>query len=208
MKQQYSKADMIELIKTLDTRAEKLSDAKLDIILNMGFAELETVAKLFSGEEVIAMDNFYTSGETLITLDIEEDVSAIYDMYLTVENLNKDEYLYGIKQIRDKGCIYPDNRYMGRVHINLADTPEGEVIDNAVIKYFYVPKATNTYFYMDQPTYLATINAMGAALYDVLNDVARSQQKRAAMVRTATAITPYNPEDLIQTKPSMFPIGV
>ena len=200
------RADIVDLIKSMDKRAERLTAEQIDLVIDMGYGELATIQHLFTNEEIIDMQPWYDELETKITINIEEDVVAIYDTYLTVENLSFDEFEHGIKKIKKPDAIYKDNRYNGVVHINLDQA--GEHVDNAVIKYFYTPQSTDDEIYMDQQTYLACVNAWSAALYDRLHDIERSMQKLSAMRRTTMAVVPLDPEDLIDPKESIFPDGV
>ena len=193
MKKAYSQSMIVAAVKSLDKRAIVLTDDVINNIIDDGYTELCTIVQAFSDEEIVNLDDFYTNNETLITLDIEEDVSAIYDLYLTIEGQDKLLYDYGIEKIRDKKVIYRDNRYNGRVHIDL-DTQERQV-DNAILKYYYVPTHTSETIYMDAQTWLAFKSALGVAMYDTLHDVERNGQKRAEMTRRAKAIMPSLPED-------------
>jgi len=193
MKKMYTPEMVLAATKTLDVRAQKLSDEKLATVINDAYTELSSISAVFSDEEVIALAPFYELGEELVTIDIQEDVTDIYDLYLTEENKDKDIYLYGIEKIRDKKVIYKDNRYNGRVHIDFSTlkTPT----DNAVIKYYYVPTYTTENVYMDAQTWLTFKSALGVSLYDMLHDVERNGQKRAELTRRAKNIMPDRPED-------------
>ena len=193
MKKAYTPEIVIDAVKNLDVRTQKLSLSILNTIIDDGYAELCTVVQAFSDEEIIDLVPFYEAGEQQITLDIEEDVSEIYDLYLTREGRDKDIYEYGIEKIRDSLRIYKDNRYNGRIHIDF-DT-ETQPVDHAIIKYYYVPTHTTDTVYMDAQTWLAFKSALGVALYDTLHDVERNGQKRSEMKRRALAIIPSLPED-------------
>ena len=193
MKKAYTPELVIAAVKTLDIRAQKLTATQIDLIIDDGYTELVTVIQAFSNEEIVDLAPYYDSSETKIELDIHEDVNEIYDLYLTIENKDKNEYDYGIKKIRDHKVIYKDNRYNGRVHIDFETLTE--VTDNAVIKYYYTPTSTTDTVYMDAQTWLAFKSALGVALYDTLHDVERNGQKRAEMNRRAKAILPTLPED-------------
>ena len=218
MKVSYPKQYFIDRIKMQDKRAAVLEDAIIDNIINDGFAEVSTVGMFFSDEEVVSMAPYYAAGETLLTLDIEEDVTAIYDYYLTDENESFLDYEHGIKKMQhsnfrmldgsDVNSMYLDNRYNGRVHIDLSKVRKNVIVDNAVIKYYYIPTASSDNFYMDAQTRLATESAMASAMYDYLHDVERASQKRAQFTRQAMAIIPEDPEDLHKNRTHMFPYGV
>ncbi len=193
MKKAYTPEVIIEAVKTLDTRALKFTDEKINTIIDDAYAELCTIIQAFSDEEVVSLEPFYTEEENLITLDIEADVVEIYDLYLTIEDQDKYSYKHGIKILRNDNAIYKDNRYNGRVHIDLEVL--GEVYDNAVLKYYYVPTHTTDTVYMDAQTWIAFKSAIGVALYDMVHDVTKNGQKRSEMNRRAKAIIPSLPED-------------
>ncbi len=206
MKRPFSREDITNYVMNIDKRALKLDSDQIDAVIDAGYAEMGSVYHLFSNEEIIDLVPIYESTENKFTVDIEEDVVEVYECYLTVEDQSFELYDHGIKEITNVNAIYLDNRYNGRVHIDLSRA--GEVCDNVVIKYFYTPKATDETVYMDQPTYLAAQNAFAAALLDRLHDVERSMQKLAAMKRTVNAAIPKDPEDLIAPRASVFPAGV
>ena len=206
MKRKFTRAEIAELIVSLDVRARKFTPEQIDTIIDGGYAEMGSVYHLFSSEEVIDLAPMYESGENKFTIDVEEDVVEIYEFYLSVENQSFDEYEHGIKEITEPNAVFLDNRYHGRIHLDLSQA--GEVCDNLVVKYFYTPKATDEEVYMDQPTYLAAQNAFAAVLLDRMHDVERSMQKLAAMKRTVNAAIPKDPRDLIEDRVKIFPDGV
>jgi len=118
MKNRYTPEDIIDAVKSLDTRAARLESDQITNVINDGYAELCTIIQAFSNEEVVDLQPFYDTGEQQVTLDIEEDVSEIYDLYLTIENKSKTSFDHGIRKIRDENIIYKDNRYNGRVHLD------------------------------------------------------------------------------------------
>ena len=145
----------------------------------------------------------------MFTVDIDDDVVFIYDLYLTIENRDFSLFEHGIKKIVNVNSVYKDNREVGRVHVDLSKVDSHEsAIDNLVIKYFFTPTSTTEDIYMDQPTFLALKNALSTSLYDYMNDVERSMQKLAATKRTGLAAIPNDPEDLLEDKVSIFPRGV
>ena len=207
MKLEFTAKYFLDRLKRLDVRAQKLTDDQLYTVIDDGYSEICTVGMFFSNEEIIDMVPLYESGENVFTIDIEEDVTGVYDKYLTKEGLSYKDYDHGIRKIREVSAIYLDNRYNGKVHIDLTKINTDVIVDNAVIKYFYTPRSTTGSVFMDQQTRLATESAMGAALYDYLKDTENSSRKRAAMTRQANAIIPRHPEDLIDPKKSIFPVG-
>jgi len=200
-----------------DKRAADLSTEVIDNILNDGFAEVSTIGMFFSDEEVVSMAPYYAAGELVLTLDVEEDVTSIYDYYLTQEGKSDENYEHGIKKFQysnfrmidntDVNSMYLDSRYNGRVHVDLTKVRKNEIVDNAVIKYYYIPTSASDTYEMDAQTRLATESAMASALYDYLHDVERASQKRAQFTRQALAIVPQDPEDLNKDRVSLFPYG-
>lgn len=193
MKKEYTPETLINAVQNLDVRTKKLTDVQINNVIDDAYTELCTVIQVFSDEEVIPLAPFYETGEQRITLDIEEDVNDIYDLYLTIEGKDKDIYEYGIEKIRDEKIIYKDERYNGRVHVDLDTMVQSA--DNIVLKYYYTPTSTTESVYMDAQTWLAFKSALGVAVYDTLHDVERNGQKRAEMGRRAKAIMPSLPED-------------
>ncbi len=206
MKTEYTRANIVAFIKNLDTRAQKFTDEKIDDIINRGYAELSTVSKrIFSNEEVAALEPYYESGELQITVDVEEDVTEIYDLYTTIEG-DRDKSIcqrtiQGIGMYVDNDVAYRDNRYVGRVHLSL-DTLD-EVFDNVVVKYYYTPTAVTDSVYMDSQTYLAWTDAMWAATNYFLKDIEGEAQKRNSMGRTSKSMT-QEPEDIPEHARALF----
>ncbi len=204
MLRKITRSEIITLIKNFDKRTETFTDEDYNYVMDMGYAELATIVHAFTNEEVVSLKPFYEAGENKFTIDVEEDVAYVYDLYLTIENLtNLDLYKHGIKKLTDENIVYKDSRMVGRVHVDLTNMDketypeivEGTPANNLVIKYAYTPTSTTEDIYIDQPTYLAMRDAFGAALYNRLNDVERESQKRASLQRTGLAIVPQLPND-------------
>jgi len=197
-KTKYTKEQITTFLKDLDIRAKEFSKEKLDSIINRGYAELTTVSKtMFSGEEVVPLDEYYTVNETKLSLDIEDDVTEVYDLYVTIEKDNTDksicqDVIQGVGIYRNNDLAYRDNRYVGRFHLDLS--AKDVVFDNVVVKYYYTPKATDEDVYMDSQVYLAFQDAIWAALNYFVKDVEGEAQKRASMSRTSKSTT-QEPED-------------
>lgn len=206
-KTEYTKAAIVTFIKDLDTRAKSLSDSKIDNIIDRAYAELTTVSKkLFSNEEVISLAAYYEVGELKATLDIEDDVTEIYDMYTTIEGDTADksicqDIVQGIGIYRNTDVLYRD-RYVGRFHVDLS-VKESILFDNMVVKYHFTPKATTDSVFMDSQLYLAFQDALWAALNYFMKDVEGEAQKRASMTRT-TKSAPQEPEDIPEESRAMF----
>jgi len=193
MKNAYTNSDIVSVVRLLDVRAKNLTTDQIDLIIDDAYAELCTVVQAFSDEEIVNLQEYYDNNQFQLTLNIEEDVVDIYDLYLTIENQDKAVYDQGIEKIRDKQVIYVDSRYNGRVHIDLEGS--NKKFNNAVIKYYYTPTSTTDTVYMDSQLWIAFKSALGASLYDAVHDTDRNTQKRAEMVRRAKAIIPSMPED-------------
>ena len=197
MLRQITRAEVVKMISTLEnTRTAKFTEDDYNYVIDMGYAELATVNHVFYNEEVVSMDEYYASGELKISLEVEDDVAFVYDLYLTREDKSSDIFSHGIEKVRNTNAIYKDNRQTGMFHIDLSKVKDGKV-DNAIIKYAFTPEATTEIIYIDQQTYLAMRDAFGCALYNRLNDVEREAQKRASLQRTAKAILPTYPNDYI-----------
>lgn len=203
----YTKDEIVSFIRNLDVRAQDLSDVKIDNVIDRGYAELSTVSKrLFSNEEVVDLGPYYEASESNLTLDLEDDVTDIYDLYVTVEGdeTNKDicqEVIQGVGIYRNSDLAYRDNRHLGRLHLDLS--AKDEVFDNVVAKYYYTPKATNVDVYMDSQTYLAFQDAIWASLNYFLKDIQSEAQKRASMDRTVKSAV-QEPEDIPDSPRAIF----
>ncbi len=207
-KTKYTKDEIVAFIRDLDVRAKTLSDTKIDNIIDRGYAELTTVSKrLFSNEDVIPLDEYYDNGELKVALDIEDDVTEIYDIYVTEETDTKtfsQETIQGVGIYRNNDVAFRDNRYLGRFHLDLTVEYVADVIfDNCVVKYYYTPKATNDDVFMDSQVYLAFQDAMWAALNYFMKDIEGESQKRASMTRTSQSTT-QEPEDIPTEGRAMF----
>ncbi len=212
MKKGYTREEIVNTLMAIDVRTKKLDDVEMDNIINLAYAELSTVARLFTDEVVISASTYYSASELIFSIDIEEDVVYIYDLYLTVEDSDPFLFDHGIKKITNINNIYRDNREVGKFHVNLDrvidEYGETVIADNIIAKYFYTPSATDDTVYMDKPTFLAFRNSLDASVSDVFKDVERNNQKLAAMKRTGLSAVPNDPEDLYTVRKSKFPSGV
>jgi len=206
MKNAYSREEVVSFVKALDVRARKFTDAEIDNVINRGYAELSTVTKqAFSSEEVVDLEDLYEGSELKHTFDVEDDVTEIYDIYVTQEGDDKSmsqEVVQDVGIYRNSDLAFRDNRYVGRVHVDLdaVDT----VFDNLVVKYFYTPRATTEIVYMDSQTYLAWQDAMGAATSYFLKDVDEETRKRTSMNRTSKSMVQQDPEDSVDSVRAVF----
>ena len=203
----YTRESIAAFVKNLDTRAREFDEAKIDDVINRGYAELTTVSKkLFSNEEVLSLDDYYEASEEKFTLDIEEDVTEVYDIYVTIEGNDADksicqDIVQGIGIYRNSDLAYRDNRYVGRCHVDL--DVKDTIFDSVVMKYYYTPKATTETIYMDSQVHMAFQDAMWAALNYFMKDVESEAQKRASMTRTSKSTT-QEPEDIPDMDRAMF----
>ena len=199
MKTMYTRDTINTFVRGLDVRAKTLTPTQLDNVINRGYAELMTTSKkLFSNEDVVNLAAYYTGGELKLTIDVEADCTEIYDVYTTIEGevANKsvcEDIIQGIGICRDNDVAYRDNRYIGRVHLDLGAS--SNTYDNLVVKYYFTPNATTADIYMDSQVYLAFTDAMWAALLYFFKDIEGEAQKRASMQRTSKSIT-QEPEDV------------
>ena len=207
-KTKYTKETIVAFIRELDVRARTIADTKINNIIDRGYAELTTVSKrLFSNEEVVDLAIYYDAGEKKLTLDVEEDVTEVYDIYVTREGDEKwlcQEEIQGVGIYRNNDVAFRDNRYLGRVHLDLTPKYIADIVfDNCVIKYYYTPRSTDDDVYMDSQVYLAFQDAMWAALNYFMKDIEGESQKRASMTRTSKSTT-QEPEDIPTEGRAMF----
>lgn len=206
-KKSYTRETIVSFVKGLDTRARTFTDDQINNVINRGYAELMTQSKrIFSDQDIIPLDDYYDIGEMKVTLDVDVDVTEIYDLYVTIEGDDRlkdraNEVIQGIGIVRHNDLAYRDNRYTGRFHLDLDSTDE--VFDNAIVKYYYTPSASDEIVYMDAQTYLAFTDAMWAATNYFLKDIEGEAQKRASMIRTSESIT-QGPEDIPTSDRAMF----
>ena len=205
MKRRYTRDTIDTFIKGLDVRAKDFDKVKLDNVINRGYAELSTVTRrVFSNEEVLELEEYYNTQDSLV-IDIDEDVTEVYDVYLTLEGERDksmcQDQIQDVGIYRNNNVAYRDNRHVGRVHVKLdaLDTK----FDTVIVKYYFTPEATTDEVYMDSQTYLAWTDAMWAATCYFLKDIEGETQKRASMTRTAASIK-HVPEDVPQRKQAIF----
>ena len=209
MKRKVTKEDLVLALNDLDHRTESWDEKKIDRCINNGFAELCTVQNFFATDVSVELDDYYDSGETKFIVNLDDDSLSIYDLYLVEVTTDKGE-LHGEIKHRSENLIWRDTKDVDIAHVNLNGLNCNNVYSTAVVKYFYVPTSDFKDMYISNNVYLALNNALAATMYDMMNDVERSGQKRAAMERTGQSIPEYLPEDYLNlpTKPSMFPTGV
>lgn len=207
-KNTYTRTDIVDFIKALDTRAKAFDDTKLDFVINRAYTEMTNSAPtLFSDENILNLAQYYDLGQDLITLDVSEDCLEVYDTYTTLENTSSadlsicDEVVNGIGIYRNRDTIYRDNRNVGRVYVDLKAIDYQ--FDNAVIKFYYVPKATTAEVYMSARVYAAFQDAIGVAVNYFLKDVEGEMQKQASLRRTSLSAN-YEPEDIPDRTPQVF----
>ena len=212
MKRRIKKEDLVVFLRELDTRIEDKSEAWIDRAINSGFAELGTVTNQFTMETSIDLLPYYENGETKLTINLSQDVNYVFDMYLMVDSQNPDLYKHGERKIRDENLIYSDAQDISSINVDLKGS-NNYYIDTftaAVVKYFYTPNADFDDIYIGGDVYLALENALAAAAYQMLHDVEKNGQMRAAMTRTGLAILTQDPEDYqdLVRYPAIFPSGV
>ena len=210
MKREILKTELIDYIKSLDTRAESFTNKEIDDILINSFGEFSTVSKSITNRFIVNLDPYYESGEIKFTIQLKEDVIYIYDLYLVKET---DDLLLsknGEYQYRDDNMIWRDPQKRDTFHVNLIDQKFGLRYDLAYCEYVYIP--TNTDFdsiYMHNDAFIAFRDALAATVYDYLRDDEFASKKRSEMVRKASSIADIYPEDYEHPpKESMFPLGV
>ncbi len=208
MKMKVTKEALLEYMYALDTRADRLSTEKLDLILTAGFAELCTISNPFTATDETDLAPYYSSGENVFTIDLKENTVDIYDLYLNIKDETETLFEHGEVKNRDTNRIWRDGQMINIVHVNLIDEQFYATYDNAVVKYAYIPDADFDDMYLSIDVYLALQAAMATSLYNILHDVERATQQRAAMTRQAMSFANPFPSDYGEPgKPSMFPPG-
>ena len=208
MKRKITREEIETFLKELDTRMKTWDKPKLDRAIGNGFAELNTVAQPFVMETTVDLKEYYDNNEYKFVINLTENSIDIYDMYLATFGIDEFFADHSEEKERDINRIYRDPKNTNLVNVNLS-TEDGGVFDNAVVKYFYIPKAEFDDLYINHDVYLTLENAMAAAAYDMLHDTDSAGKKRAAMARTGTSIVDVYPTDFGQPGRSrMFPEGV
>ena len=187
MQAKYTKEQIVADIKAMDKRAATLTDAEIDMVMNEGYAELMQYAQPFADEAVVPMSTYYDAGEKLFTIDIEDDVVYIYDVYGTIETVKP------LVKVYDADGIYQDGRMTGRVHVDLDMVP---TLDNVVIKYTFTPSVTMEDIFMDKPTYNCTIAAFRVALDVRFKDFEREAANRQRLQEKCLTLLPNYPFDM------------
>lgn len=209
MKRKITKKDLVLVLNDLDHRTEDWDERKIDRCINNAFAELATIQSFFSSDVSVELDDYYESGETKFIMNLDNDSVSIYDLYLVEQTTDRDDRHGEIKH-RDKALIWRDSKNLDVVNVNICGLDTNATYSTAVAKYFYTPTADFKDIYVSNNVYLALDSALGSTMYDMMNDVERASQKRAAMQRTASAIPEHLPDDYLNLpgRPSLFPAGV
>ena len=194
MKNKFTHDDIVARMKAIDKRVETMTPALVDTLMDRGYALLVSqYGYSFTNEDVVSLDEYYTAGELLLSLDVEDDVVDIYSLYVTRESLDKDVYKHGICREYNERYVYRDNRYSGRVHVDLNGTTTNQ-FDNVVIKYCYTPKSTDDDIMLDSITMTALEYAFATAIYSYVKDSDSKKEAAADMIAIGSSIT-MPPED-------------
>lgn len=208
MKRNISKAELTTFITELDTRMKTWDEPKIDRAINNGFAELNTISQPFMSESNTSLIDYYELLEYRFTIEPEDDIVSIYDMYLMRQDQDELFNLHGEEKDRDPNRIFKDPNNNNIINVDL-NTEDGSVYDFAVVKYFYVPTADFDNLFVSQEVYIAIEASIAAAAYDMVHDIEAASQKRSAMKRLGMSILDVYPSDYSEPgKNSMFPDGV
>ena len=208
MKRKITKDQMIEYITDLDTRCKVWDEAKFDRAMNNGFAELCTVVQPFVSQVNVDLQEYYDLGESRFDINLTGDTLSVYDLYLSRAADTFNVWKHDEEKCRDEDVIWKDSVNSDVVHVDMTKDVMGRTFEEAVVKYFYVPTADFDELYMSNDVYLALEAAMAAAAYDMLHDVEKAGQQRAAFTRKGGSILEPYPQDYLDPgKPSMFPPG-
>ncbi len=208
MKRKITKVQMVEYMTDLDTRCKKWDDAHFDRAINNGFAELATVANPFTNELNESLQTYYEHGELVFTLNLPEDVTNVYDLYVMKTANTFNVWKHDEEKCRDEDVIWRSNSSNQIINVDLTKDVQRRVFETAVVKYFYIPTADFDEIYIANDVYLALESAIAAATYDMLHDIEKASQQRAAFTRKGQSLLEPYPEDYTDPgKPSMFPPG-
>ena len=208
MKRKITKDQMIEYITDLDTRCRKWDTAKFDRAINNGFAELCTVVQPFVSQVNVDLSEYYDLGEKTFDINLVGDATSVYDLYLSKAATTPDLWKHDEEKSRNENVIWKDPVNSDVVHVDLTKDFFERIFETAVVKYFYVPTSEFTELYMSGDVYLALEAAIASVVYDMLHDVEKASQQRAAFTRKGQAVVEPYPQDYSDPgKPSMFPPG-
>ena len=208
MKRKITKDQMISYMTDLDTRCKRWDEAQFDRAINNGFAELCTVIQPFVSIVEIELADYYDLGESKFDINLIGDATSIYDLYLSKAADSFNVWKHDEEKCRDEDVIWKDAVNSDVVHVDLTKDIMKRTFENAIVKYFYVPTSEFTELYISNDVYLALEAAIAAAVYDMLHDIEKASQQRAAFTRKGQAIVEPYPQDYLDPgKVSMFPPG-
>jgi len=209
MKRKITKDQMIDYMTDLDTRCKTWDEAKFNRAMNNGFAELCTVIQPFVSQINVDLQDYYELGETKFDINLAGDATSVYDLYLAKAADTFNVWKHDEEKCRDEDVIWKDAVNNGVVHVDVTKDVLHRIFEEAVVKYFYIPTADFVELYISNDVYIALEAAIAAAVYDMLHDIEKASQQRAAFTRKGQAIVEPYPQDYSDPgKPSMFPPGV
>jgi len=209
MKRKITKDQMIEYISDLDTRCKTWDEKKFDRAITNGFAELCTVIQPFVSHINIDLQEYYDLGETKFDINLSGDATSIYDLYLAKASDDFNVWKHDEEKVRDEDVIWKDPVNSDVVHVDMTKDIHNRTFESAVVKYFYVPTSDFDEIFMANDVYISLESAIAAATYDMLHDVEKASQQRAAFTRKGVSVVEPYPQDYYDPgKQSMFPPGV
>ncbi len=208
MKRKVTKDQMIEYMTDLDTRCKSWDTAKFDRAMNNGFAELCTVIQPFVSQVNVELQDYYDLGESKFDINLQGDATSVYDLYLSRPADAFNVWKHDEEKCRDEDVIWKDPVNSDVVHVDMTKDIMKRTFELAIVKYFYIPTSDFVELYISNDVYLALESAIGAAVYDMLHDIEKASQQRAAFTRKGQAIVEPYPQDYSDPgKQSMFPPG-
>ena len=208
MKRKITKDELIEYMTDLDTRCEKWNEAKFDRAITNGFAELCTVVQPFVSQINVSLQEYYDLGESKFDINLQGDATSIYDLYVSKAADTFNVWKHDEEKCRDEDVIWKDPVNSDVVHVDITKDIFNRTFETAVVKYFYVPNSDFVELYMSGDVYLSLEAAISASTYDMLHDVEKASQQRAAFTRKGQSIVEPYPQDYTDPgKQSMFPPG-
>jgi len=148
-------------------------------------------------------------GESRFDINLTGDTLSVYDLYLSKAADTFNVWKHDEEKCRDEDVIWKDPVNSDVIHVDMTKDVASRLFETAVVKYFYIPTSDFDELYMSNDVYISLEAAIAAAVYDMLHDIEKASQQRAAFTRKGQAIVEPYPQDYSDPgKPSMFPPGV
>jgi len=175
MRAPFTAIEALAFMREIDTRFQnpkKYTDEFLiNRVGNQGFYNVAAYGDIFADQEVVDLNEYITSGEENLVLQVEEDVRCIYQFAYSNQPIPKYDYISNKGELTVGGKLYAyaDTQKNDIIHVRMN---EGLVVEdgdtnNLVISYFYTPSWTAVYLpdgSLDITQYTPTIYMDAGAL--------------------------------------------